>query len=165
MKGFSYGVVSERHVNEWRDLRIEGARSFPLGFIVTAQEMASASLDQLCATLSDGTIRGIFHMEKLVGYCGYRPQLLAQTKHRAEIGPFFIGQHYHGTGAAHAMMNGVINEARKDGIEQLELFVDTENDRAIAFYERFGFERIATHKDGVRIDGVSRDDHFYTLRV
>ena len=50
-------------------------------------------------------------------------------------------------------------------LEQLELFVDTENLRAIAFYERFGFERIATHKDSVRINGVSRDDYFYTLRL
>ncbi|EAV41316.1 actC domain protein [Stappia aggregata IAM 12614] len=62
-------------------------------------------------------------------------------------------------------MAGVIEEAKSNGLAQLELFVDTENLRAMAFYERQGFERVATHYDSVRVDGESRNDHLFTLRL
>ena len=165
MENFAYKTVTSDSASDWRNLRLEGARDFPLGFLVTLEEMAAADIDRCSDILSNGTIRGVYDLEKLIGFCGYRPQLLKQTKHRGEIGPFFVTRKYHGSGAAAVMMTGVIDEARANRLEQLELFVDTENSRAIAFYERFGFERMATHKDGVRIEGRSRDDYFYALRL
>ena len=62
-------------------------------------------------------------------------------------------------------MAAVIAQARQDGLAQLELYVDTENLRAISFYEGQGFTRAATLKDTVQIDGQSRDDFLYTLRL
>ena len=165
MENFIYGTVTPDHASDWRDLRLEGARDFPLGFLVTFEEMAEADIDSCGDILKRGSVRGVFSREKVIGFCGFRPQVLKQTKHRGEIGPFFVSRKYHGSGAAKLMMSGVIDEARANKLEQLELFVDTENFRAIAFYERFGFERIATHRDGVRIEGMSRDDYFYTLRL
>ena len=81
------------------------------------------------------------------------------------IGPFFVRSKYQDCGAAQSLMLGVIQEARVAKIEQLELYVDTKNYRAIRFYEQQGFKRVATHTDSVRIDGTSRDDHFYCLRL
>ena len=101
----------------------------------------------------------------MIGFCGFRQESLERTRHRAELGPFFVTSKYHGSGAAMTLMEEIIDEAVELNVEQLELFVDTENFRAIQFYEKLGFERIATHPDGVRIDGISRDDHFYRLRL
>lgn len=95
----------------------------------------------------------------------YRPEHFERTRHRAEIGPFYVTSKYQGSGAAKILMLAVIDEAIDREIENLELYVDTETFRAISFYEKFGFKRLATHSDGVRIDGVSRDDHFYSLRL
>ena len=164
MANFNYKTVTPDCAADWRELRLEGARDFPLGFLVTAEETAAADVTRCKEILEHGFIRGVYDVERLVGFCGFRPQRLVQTKHRGEIGPFFVTRNYQGSGAAAAMMQGVIEEAKASGLEQLELFVDTENSRAIAFYEKFGFERISTHKDGVRIAGRSRDDYFYTLR-
>jgi ribosomal protein S18 acetylase RimI-like enzyme len=41
-------------------------------------------------------------------------------------------------------MQGVVEEARSNGIEQLELLVGAEDHRAIAFYERLEFDCAAT---------------------
>ncbi|WP_234998853.1 hypothetical protein [Ruegeria sp. AU67] len=41
---------------------------------------------------------------------------------------------YHSSGAADALVSGVIGEALLSKVEQLELFVDTENYRAIGFF-------------------------------
>ena len=165
MDNFSYGAVPSDLASDWRELRIEGARDFPMGFLLTLEETAAADMKSCDVILSRGNVRGVYDAKTLVGFCGYRPQHLKRTRHRGEIGPFFVTRRYQGSGAAAVMMAGVIEEARANGLAQLELFVDTENSRAIAFYERFGFERIAIHSDGVRIEGRSRDDYFYTLRL
>ncbi|MEP6269214.1 MAG: GNAT family N-acetyltransferase [Paracoccaceae bacterium] len=165
MENFTYKTITPDYASEWRDLRLEGVRDFPLGFLVSLEEMAAVGIDRCRDHLSHGNIRGVYDVEKLIGFCGYHPQQLKQTRHRGEIGPFFVTPKYHGSGAARALMTGVIEEARANRLEQLELFVDTENPRAITFYERFGFERIAIHKDSVRIQGSSGDDYFYTLRL
>ena len=160
---FTYKQIASEHAERWQALRLEGARDFPLGFLVTVEETAATSIDRCREILDAGAIRGVFHADELVGFCGYRPQRLERTRHGAEIGPFFVAGAYQGSGAARTLIRGVMNEARENGVEQLELFVDTKNDRAIAFYERQGFKRIAVHPDSVRIDGISRDAYFYRL--
>lgn len=165
MQHFTYSVLVPEHAELWQQLRLEGARDFPSGFLVTIEETAAASPDRCRKILGGGSIRGVFAEEKLVGFCGYRPQQLTRIRHRGEIGPFFVTRGYQGSGAAKVLMAGVIEEAKSNGLAQLELFVDTENLRAMAFYEGQGFERVATHYDSVRIDGQSRNDHFFTLRL
>ena len=165
MSVFSYKQLTSEHADAWQMLRLEGARDFPMGFLVTVEETASTPPERCRQILDFGTTRGVFEGTKLVGFCGFRRERLERTRHRAEIGPFFVTKGYQGQGAANVLMQGVINEAEESGIEQLELFVDSENHRAIAFYERRGFERVAMHPDGVRIGGKPRDDFFYRLRL
>lgn len=162
---FAYRTLSSDDASAWRALRIEGARGYPLGFLLTEEETEAQGLKACARILRFGNTRGVFAGGKLIGFCGYRRESLERTKHRAEIGPFFVTEPHQGGGAAAALMKGVIDEAKADGVSQLELFVDTENHRAIAFYEKAGFERVGFHPDGVRIDGVSRDDFFYVLRI
>ncbi len=162
---FMYRTLTPEDASQWQALRLEGARDFPMGFLVTVAETAAASAARCQTILAAGNTRGVFDGDALIGFCGYRPQQLERIRHRAEIGPFFVSAPYQGSGAATVLMRGIIDEAKDAGLAQLELFVDTENHRAISFYERRGFTRIATHYDGVRIDGQSRDDHFYTLRL
>ena len=121
--------------------------------------------DRARTHLNFGKTRGVFYHNTLVGFCGYRPELFERTRHRAQIGPFFVRSKYQGAGAAQYLLSGVIQEARAAKIVQLELFVDKENYRAIQFYEKHGFERVATHPDRVRISTQSRDDHFYCLKL
>jgi len=166
---FTARPLDAHHTTAWQALRLQGVRDFPLGFLITETEALQTTPERAAIILDAGNIWGIFDTQKLektlVGFCGYGPQKLERIKHRAEIGPFFVAAAHHGTGAATALMNAIIDSAQSTGLEQLELFVDTENHRAIRFYERMGFERIATHPNGVKIDGKPHDDHFYILSL
>jgi len=142
-----------------------GARNFPLGFLITAEEADTMRTEKAQAILDSGTTRGVFDASSLVGYCGFRRETLYQTRHRAEIGPFYVTSAHQGRGAAQVLMDGVVSEARAEGIEQLELLVDVGNARALAFYARHGFEPVGFHPDGVRIGGEPRDAHFCILRI
>ncbi len=165
MKNYTYQKLIPDHAELWRILRLKGVRDFPLGFLVTPQEAESADNDRCREILSSGTYRGVFTGQELVGFCGYHRQTLSRICHRAEVGPFYVAPPHQGQGAASQMMQGVIQDAEADGLAQLELFVDTENTRALAFYERHGFTRCATHRDSVRVDGTSRDDYFMVRRL
>ena len=46
-----------------------------------------------------------------------------------------------GTGFAQAMIEDAIASMRADGISRIELMVEADNARAIAFYRRLGFEQ------------------------
>lgn len=165
MARYTYRHLDPDDAREWQELRLEGARDFPLGFLLTSDEVAAADPGWCREVLERQGHRGVFAQEALVGFCGYRPQQLTRIRHRGELGPFFVTQSCQGKGAAQALMAGVIAEARSSGLTQLELFVDTENLHAVAFYERHGFERTAIHLDSVRIEGQPRNDYFYVLRL
>ena len=162
---FCYAALTRENAEQWQSLRLEGVRDFPIGFLVTEEEAATTSVERAAGILAAGSTRGVFSRETLAGCCGFRRSQLERMRHRAELGPFFVSARFQGTGAAGVLMSGVIEEARAAGVEQLELFVDTENSRAIRFYQRFGFRQAAIFIDSVRIDGQSRNDDFMTLRT
>lgn len=164
VRPYTYRPLTAEDGTAWATLRMEGARDFPLGFLITADEAESMTSEKARSVLSNGTTRGVFDGPHLVGYCGLRRETLERTRHRAEIGPFYVTLAHQGCGAAQVLMDGVVSEARSQGIEQLELFVDVGNARALAFYKRQGFEPISIHPDGVRICGEPRDAHFCILR-
>ena len=162
---FTCQKLTPDHATPWQALRLEGTRDFPLGFLLSHDAATAASVEDCRKQLRDRSYWGVFADDDLVGYCGYHPQTMPRLTHRAEIGPFFVTPTRQGSGAASALMQAVIAQAQSDGIAQLELYVDTENPRAIAFYEKQGFIRVARLTDTVRIEGQSRDDYLYTLRL
>ena len=50
-------------------------------------------------------------------------------------------------------MEALLAFARKNGLEQLELEVRSDNGRAIRLYERFGFRRIGTIPAFLKVNG------------
>ena len=52
-----------------------------------------------------------------------------------------------------ALMEALLAFARKNGIEQLELEVRSDNGRAIRLYERFGFTKIGTIPAFLKVNG------------
>lgn len=94
---------------------------------------------------------------KYVGNCslmGYAP---SRYRHRASVG-IALFQKYTGMGIGRKMLELLCKLAKEKGIEQLELEVIADNDRAIALYKKIGFEVMGTfphnmkYKDGTYAD-------------
>ena len=162
---YSIAKLGIENAREWMILRYEGVKDFPIGFLVSEEEAANLTLKRAQEILAYGTMHGVFYDGKMIGFCGLYQENHKRTRHRAKIGPFFVTPKYHGSGAAKVLMNAVIKEALSQNVEQLELYVDTENFKAIRFYEKNGFVKKATHPDCIRIGALSRDDHFYCRRI
>lgn len=75
---------------------------------------------------------------------------------RLVIGDFYVKESYRGEGLADQLVARAVQFAREDGCEQLALEVDVDNERALAYYKKLGFE-IGMHRMRMPVDEVELD--------
>lgn len=81
-----------------------------------------------------------------------------KCKHRACMG-ISIQQQFCNCGIGSTMLGIAIEQTRKNGFEQLELGVFSDNDRAIHLYEKFGFKQFGIQPNAFKLkDGSYRDE-------
>ena len=105
---FTYRTLTQTDASAWLDLRQEGARVAPNGFLVTLDEVLEMDVERAAQVLGFGGLRGVFADDTLVGFCGYRPQRLQRIRHRAELGQFYVTPDQQGSGAALVILNGLL---------------------------------------------------------
>jgi putative acetyltransferase len=69
-----------------------------------------------------------------------------RLKHLAYIGAYGIRQAYQGRGIGKEIMQELIRDLWVDGVRRIELRVEADNERAIRFYKKLGFEMEGTHR-------------------
>ena len=82
--------------------------------------------------------------------------------HRRELA-ITVRKDYWGKGIGSGMMNILVDFCKKSGAEVLELQVRSDNERAIALYKKFGFEKIGTYKKFFKIGEEEIDADFMNL--
>lgn len=83
--------------------------------------------------------------------------------HRAAMG-IAILKDYWSKGIGRIMMQECINWCKENGVEQLELEVVAENNRAVSMYQNLGFEICGTIKHALKYsDGTYADEYFMIL--
>lgn len=85
------------------------------------------------------------------------PEARAMELHR-----LYLVDRVKGRGVADAMMDWALEQARTDGAEAMYLGVYFENPRAIAFYQRHGFEKVGEYYFHV---GAARDREYVMRRA
>ncbi len=67
-----------------------------------------------------------------------------RSHHVALIGPLAVRPDAKGRGIARLMMENIIATMKANGVSRIELMAERDNPRAIAFYEKLGFEHEGT---------------------
>jgi RimJ/RimL family protein N-acetyltransferase len=70
---------------------------------------------------------------------------------------------YWSQSVASRMLSEAVSWAPGAGIKRLELLVHTANARAIALYQRHGFEIEGTRRSSMRVDGVYTDEYLMSF--
>lgn len=84
--------------------------------------------------------------------------------HRAEFG-ISLKKAWWGCGAAFALMERILAFAKETGVEQVNLEVRSDNKRAIALYEKFGFRKLCTFPGFFKINGEMIDFDLMNLSI
>ncbi len=80
-----------------------------------------------------------------------------------ELRQFYVLKPWHGSGAAAAMMDWVLGQARARGAGAIFLSVFVDNHRARRFYERYGFEAVGQYH--FMVGSHADDDIIMRLRL
>lgn len=94
---------------------------------------------------------GAWHDGALIGEASFQGYSQQRMSHRAELGVTVSKAWWH-QGIGTMLLRALLSEARRRGIQQLELWVRSDNDRAIALYTAFGFTRVGRVDDFMRIE-------------
>ena len=85
--------------------------------------------------------------------------------HRAAMGIVVRKDYWH-SGIGKNLMRECITWCKEKGVEQLELEVVTQNNRAISMYQNFGFDICGTKKHALKYaDGSYADEYFMCLFI
>lgn len=77
-----------------------------------------------------GVVQGFYRVQRHAGRAG----------HTAYLGTLAVSPGAKGTGFAAAMMNEAIHRLATEGVLRVELMLEADNPRAMAFYRKLGFE-------------------------
>ena len=84
--------------------------------------------------------------------------------HRAELG-ISVLKDYWGQGIGSALMDRLVAFAARSGYEQIELTVESKNQRALRLYLRYGFTVYGTRPHGMKYPDGSYDSDYLMVRM
>lgn len=99
---------------------------------------------------------------RIVGNIGLHGSTRERMKHRLSFG-LSVEKEYWGKGIGSALLKTMIDFARENGFSVISLEVRSDNARAIALYEKFGFRKIGHFPDFFRVNGESVDFELMNL--
>lgn len=108
---------------------------------------------------------GLFLEEKMVGNVDLRGSSLLTGNHRAHLG-IGIELEAQTQGFGKKLFQISLEWARmQPTLDWVDLFVFSNNVRALKMYEAFGFQRVGYVADKFRVNGLSIDDMTMTLKL
>ena len=103
-----------------------------------------------------------FDGSELVGNASLDGSTHPRLGHRCSFAITVRKSHW-GRGIGSGLLERVISFAKSAGAEVIELQVRTDNQRAIALYRKFGFEKFGTYRKFFKIDGRYFDVDYMNL--
>ena len=129
-----------------------------LSFTVEQEE---AILDSICKNPRSIMLLA-FEGDEIVGNASIHGSSRPRFSHRYELAVTVRKSHW-GRGIGTALMERLIAFAKEIGAEVVSLEVRSDNDRAIALYKKFGFEKFGTYRKFFKFDDGNFDADFMNL--
>lgn len=104
------------------------------------------------ALLAAGGFVALEHDDRLVGFCRVS-RYAGRAAHVAMLGTLALSPAVHGAGLARSFIEALLERLRAEGVARVELQVEADNPRAIAFYRRLGFQHEGTQRAAYRRAG------------
>lgn len=94
----------------------------------------------------------------VIGVCTGVRMKWAGSRHRIEMVQVVVHKSFRGKGIARNMMQSIASHFSTRGIEIIQISAEAGNAGALGAYERIGFERIGTLRNGLKYDNEYSDE-------
>jgi RimJ/RimL family protein N-acetyltransferase len=144
MMNIQYRTLQGEDLGIYRQIRLECLKYYPDYFGTTYEEDLHASslkFDKvLMAGSGDDFLLGAFADEALIGICGFVRGDRIKTRHHGEIVHMYVNPAFSGKGIGTRLLQLTIEKVFENSlVDQIELAVVDNNERAITTYRRLGF--------------------------
>ena len=151
--------LSEDDAAAFRRIRLQALKEHPETFQATYESAAELTLDAFKRRLRQYALFGGFVGDELCGFVGFYPLKNPKISHKGIMWGMYVKPEARGTGLADVMVEAVVDFAQGK-VEQILLSVITDNERAMRFYEKMGFEPYGRERRALKIDGHYYDEEF-----
>lgn len=148
---------------QWRALRLEALRTYPLAFASAYEEALEQDLSaRIPPPDGPSVLFGAFVGGALSGSAGLHVWPGMKQRHKAELWGMYVAPSLHRRGVGAALVRAVIDHARTR-VAVVKLTVQHKNTAAKALYQQFGFVSFGIEKRALRHQGVDHDDELMAL--
>lgn len=104
-------------------------------------------------------VYGMYLEDTLIGYC-----VLSVSYEQGDIDNIVIDDPYKGKGYGKEMLAFMLEQAKKKGVCELFLDVNTANERAISMYRKYGFTVLRTRRNYYENSAYDTNDAYCMLK-
>ena len=151
-------------VEDFRTIRLSALEKSPKMFGSSYLAEVDKSLLFFEACLSNSTVFGVYHKNKIIGLATLTQEVGAKFSHKAYLSSVFIEPEFQQQGIATQLLNTIIKYS-KNKIEQILLTVADDNTSAIHLYEKFGFQTYGIEQKALKDNDEYMDERLMKLFV
>lgn len=142
----------------FRTLRLRAMQEEPSAFCEAYEDAIAWPLERFEKHFENGWIAGAFMAGAMVGATGLYRHLGRKVQHKGTVWGVYVAPEARGHGLARKLIETVIEEARRYGLEILHLSTDTQNPVSFALYKSLGFEPWGVEKHILKLPDRYVDD-------
>jgi RimJ/RimL family protein N-acetyltransferase len=149
----------------FRDIRLDMLARDPRAFGSTHANWAAKPEAEIRDWLTTMHLWALMQGDRALGCAAFCRETAPRATHRAEVIAVYLRPESRGQGHMARLLSALADDARAEGIVQLELQVATWNAPAVAAYTRAGFRQVATIPRAMRDGDGFTDTAFFVLRL
>ena len=132
-------ILSVDELDDFRTIRLSALKQSPKMFGSTYAVEIEKPLNFFENCLSNSTVFGAYHQNKIVGIATLTQEIGAKFSHKAHLSSVFIEPAFQQKGIASVLLRSVIQYSQQH-VEQILLTVANDNKPALILYEKLGFQ-------------------------
>ncbi len=151
-------LLTVADVELFREIRLRGLKEHPDAFLDSYEESVDWPLERFKKWFGNGWIAGGFVDQKLLGITGLYRQDRIKIRHKGMVWGVYVAPEARGFGIARRLIEILLAEAKKAGLELVQLSTDVTNPITVALYQSFGFEPYGVEKHILKLQDRYVDD-------
>lgn len=150
-------ILGYKDAEQYKKVRLHGLLNYPTLFSSSYEHENNYTVPEIEQRLRPHTDKftfGAFQGEKLLGIVTFIRETSDKLNHKGRLVGMYVLPEAREKGIARALIEELVRLLNENsGLEQLQLTVETTNERAIKLYESLGFKQYAVEQRALKVDG------------